>query len=50
MRGITIKSLKTNSKQNQITMIIRDWAPGIYIASLKINGLLMESIKFAVIK
>lgn len=50
MRGITIKRHNTNSKQDQIIMIVRDWAPGIYIASLKINGLLMESAKFAVIK
>lgn len=49
MRGVTIKSLTAVRLQDQITMITRDWASGIYIASIKVNGLIMESVKFTVV-
>jgi len=50
LRGITIESLYTSGQQDPLTMITRDWVPGVYIASLRVNGTLIESTKFTVVK
>ncbi len=50
LRGTTIETRNTTGRQDQLTMITRDWVPGVYVASLKVNGKLTESIKFTVVK
>lgn len=50
IRGITHQILDAGNRHDQITLITRDWVPGIYIASLKVNGKLIESTKFTVIE
>jgi hypothetical protein len=50
LRGVTIETRNTTGQQDQLTMITRDWVPGVYVASLKVNGKLIESAKFTVVK
>jgi len=50
LRGTTIETRNTTGRQDQLTLITRDWVPGVYVASLKVNGKLSESIKFTVVK
>ena len=50
LRGVTIESRSTSGQQDQLTLITREWNPGVYVASLKVNGKLTESIKFTVVK
>ena len=49
MKGVRIKSVNTSRQQNQLTVITHNWMPGIYIASLKVNGRLVESTKFTIL-
>ena len=49
MSGLTFKTLTTKRQQDQTILITLDWMPGIYIAGLKVNGKLMESVKFTII-
>jgi hypothetical protein len=42
-------SVNKNNQKDQITVDTRNWKPGIYIASLKINGKLVESVKFTIV-
>jgi hypothetical protein len=37
------------NKQDQVTVDTRRWKPGVYVLLLKINGKLVESVKFTVI-
>lgn len=37
------------NKQDQLTVDTRGWKPGVYVLSLKINGKLVDSVKFTVI-
>ena len=50
MKGVRIKSVNTSRQQNQLTVITHNWMPGIYIASLSVNGKIVESNKFTVLK
>jgi hypothetical protein len=50
MKGVKIKSMNTSGQQNQLTVITRNWLPGVYLAGLHINGKLIESTKFTVVK
>ena len=50
MHGITIESRNIKGQHDQLTLISRDWKPGVYVASLKVNGLLLESTKFTILK
>jgi hypothetical protein len=50
VKGNTTQSLNTKNQHDQITIITHDWMPGIYIAGLYVNGKLVESIKFTVLK
>jgi hypothetical protein len=50
MRGVTIESRNFSRQQDQVTLIIKGWAPGVYVASLNANGKLIESVKFTVVK
>ena len=40
--------LNFSNQQDQLTVNTQDWKPGIYIATLKINGKLVESVKFTI--
>ena len=50
VKGNTIQSLNTKNQHDQITVITHNWMPGIYIASLSVNGKIVESNKFTVLK
>jgi len=47
--GILKYSKNTTGKQDQHIVDTRNWNAGIYIVSLKINGKLIESVKFTII-
>ena len=47
--GILKFSKNTTGKQDQQLVDTRNWKAGIYIVSLKINGKLIESIKFTIV-
>ncbi len=49
LRGVTIASRSTSGQQDQLTLITREWNPGVYVASLIVEGKLIESIKFTVV-
>ena len=49
LRGTTSETRNTTERQDQLTLITRDWVPGVYVASLKVNGKLIESVKFTVV-
>ncbi len=40
--------LNVSNWQDQVIVNTQDWKPGIYIAALKINGKLIESVKFTI--
>jgi hypothetical protein len=42
-------SVNTAYRQDQLTIDTRSWKAGIYITALKINGKLIESVKFTII-
>ncbi len=42
-------SKNTLNRQDQISIDTRSWKAGVYITSLKINGKLVESVKFTII-
>jgi hypothetical protein len=48
--GRIIKTVSFKSKRDQVTVITKDWKSGIYIARLKLNGNIIESIKFTLVK
>jgi len=50
MNGKSIRTINTSQKQDQVTVTTEDWKPGLYIATLKINGKSIESVKFTVVK
>jgi len=50
VNGKTIRSINTSQKQDQVTVTTEDWKPGLYIATLKIDGKSIESVKFTLVK
>jgi hypothetical protein len=48
--GKVIQSISLKSQKDQVTVITKDWKSGIYIASLKLNGKIKESVKFTLVK
>ncbi len=53
INDITGKSIQTINDiylRNQVELNTQDWLAGTYIASLKISGIIKESIKFTIIK
>jgi hypothetical protein len=48
--GMTKQVLPITGEQDQLTLITKDWTPGIYIATLTIDGNTKESIKFTLVK
>ena len=50
INGIIHRSIKVNKYENQIVIDMQNLQPGIYIATLNIDGGLIESCKFTLIK
>lgn len=50
VNGIIVKLIKINKLENQVTVNTQDWKPGLYIATLIIEGMSIESYKFTLIK
>jgi hypothetical protein len=50
LRGVTIESRSNSGQQDQLTLITREWNPGVYVASLIVEGKVIESVKFTVVK
>lgn len=50
MTGKTIQTLATSGKQDQITVVTENWKPGVYIATLFVDGKSKESVKFTLLK
>jgi len=48
--GKIIYTAENNVKRNQITVLTDKWQTGIYVATLKINGQSVESVKFSLVK
>ncbi|MBM3436721.1 MAG: T9SS type A sorting domain-containing protein [Bacteroidetes bacterium] len=46
--GKTIFSVQTPNSKDQVTIDTRVWKPGVYIATLKSEGKVIESIKFTI--
>jgi hypothetical protein len=49
LNGNTIKSYNVNNQQDQLVVDTQYWKPGVYIATLEINGNPAESIKFTIL-
>ncbi len=47
--GKKVHMVHTDELQNQVTVLTQDWKPGVYVASLKINDKVLESVKFTLI-
>ncbi len=50
INGFTLHSVSIAEIHDQVNIVTRDWKPGIYIASLKTGGKLLESAKFTITK
>ncbi len=50
VNGITIKKVYINILEDQVIVGTHDWKPGVYIASLIIDGISIESCKFTLVK
>jgi hypothetical protein len=50
INGKPVKTIVTDGKQDQITLVTEKWETGLYIATLEIDGKSVESTKFTVIK
>lgn len=48
--GKTVQTLTSTGKQDQITVVTVNWTPGVYIATLFIDGKSIESCKFTLVK
>jgi hypothetical protein len=48
--GKSIQTLKTNGKQDQLTVVTESWKAGVYVATLFIDGKSKESVKFTLVK
>ncbi len=50
INGISIKTIEMKNEKNQLVIDTRKWNSGLYIATLKSNQKLIESIKFTIIE
>ncbi len=50
VNGRLVRTLATTGLQDQLTLVTEDWQPGVYIASLKVDGKTTESVKFTLVK
>ncbi len=48
--GKAIQTLSANGKQDQLTVATEKWTPGVYVATLFIDGKSKESVKFTLVK
>ena len=49
VNGIVVNQVKTERLQDQVTVKTQNWKSGLYIATLKVEGKLVESCKFTLI-
>jgi hypothetical protein len=50
VNGRSIHTVSISEIQDQVTVITHNWKPGLYIATIKINGKCLESAKFTLSK
>ena len=50
MSGNILRSINTTKKRDQVTVTTESWKPGLYIATLKVGGKVIESVKFSLVK
>lgn len=50
VNGHLLNKIQVERLQDQVTVKTTSWKPGLYIATLKVNGKLIESCKFTLIK
>ena len=50
INGSSVYIVTTTGKQDQVTIVTKDWKPGVYIATLLIDGKSLESVKFTLVK
>ena len=50
IKGSPVYSVTTTEKQDQLTIVTKNWKPGVYIATLLIDGKSLESVKFTLVK
>jgi hypothetical protein len=46
--GKPVHSVQAANPKDQLTIDTRTWKPGTYVASLKINGSIKETVKFTI--
>jgi hypothetical protein len=49
LNGKVLKSMQVNDKHNQLVLDTGKWPAGIYIATMKKNGNIIESVKFTIV-
>jgi len=50
VNGIVVKQVRIERVQDQVTISAQNWKPGMYIATLKIDGKQVESCKFTLVR
>jgi len=50
VNGLLLNKIQIERLQDQVTVKTQNWKPGLYIASLKVDGKFIESCKFMLIK
>jgi len=50
LNGRLVRTINTSGIQDQLTLITEGWKPGVYIASLRLDGKTTESVKFTLVK
>lgn len=50
INGTIVKAMNIYGKQDQLVVNTQNWKPGIYIATLKMNGNIKENAKFTIVK
>jgi len=48
--GKVLRNFGVNVLENQIVIDINEWKAGVYVATLFVNGKVLESVKFNIIK
>ena len=47
--GRVVHNIPIDDKQKHVTILTNDWQTGIYIATLKVNGKTLESVKYTLV-
>ena len=50
MNGSIVKSITITNQQDQVVVDAEGWKPGVYIATLNVEGNPVESVKFTIVK